>query len=161
VIEQQGRVDALDGDRAWVHVGTRSGCSACDAGRGCGAGIFGRLLNRRTARVSVVNRLQLEPGAPVLIGLPERAFLTLVLRLYGWPLLTAIGAGGLAWFAVADRWAPGDWRLDALVLIAAVLAGGLALRRGKRSLQRAFTHLSPVMLDSGSALDCRAVDRHQ
>ena len=159
MIEQQGRVTAVEGDRARVRVGGRSGCAACDAGRGCGAGIFGRLLNRRPAEVRVVNRLGLRPGAPVRIGLSERAFLGLVMRLYGWPLLAGLGSAILAWAAISAPMGSVAWQSDLAVAAAGFLGGALALRVARRSLRRAFTRLSPVMLDAAD-LDCRPTHRH-
>lgn len=172
MIEQQGRVIAVDGSVAQVQIGGRSGCPACDAGEGCGAGIFGRLLNRSEARLSLANELNLQPGDPVLVGLPETTLLRLVMRLYGWPLLAALGAGALA-FALCQLMGVTDLSaastggespmkgaiVDAAVLAAGLLAGGLVLRAVHRSAAAVFTPRSLVMLESASRLDCRPFDR--
>ena len=159
MIEQQGRVYAVENGMAWVQVGSRSGCEACDAGRGCGAGVFARLLDSREARVRVENTLGCAPGDPVLLGLPEHSYLVLVLRLYGLPLMAGLLAGVLA-FGLATRLAHLEGgALDAVVGAAALGAGGLALYRARPGLTASFTRFSPRMLDSGARLDCRASGR--
>ncbi len=159
MIEQQGRVDAIENGTAWVQVGGRSGCEACDAGRGCGAGVFARLLDSREARVRVENTLDCAPGEPVLLGLPERSYLDLVLRLYGLPLIVGLLVAVLA-FGLATRMAElSGWKLDAVVGLAAITAGGLALRWARMGLAAAFTRFSPRMLESGTRLDCRSSGR--
>jgi sigma-E factor negative regulatory protein RseC len=159
MIEQQGRVDAVENGMAWVQVGSRNGCEACDAGQGCGAGVFARLLDSREARVQVENTLDCVPGDPVLLGLDEQSYLGLVLRLYGLPLVSGLLAG-VAAFGVASYL--GEFSgalLDAIVGGAALAAGGLALYRVRRGLSASFTRFSPRMLESGARLDCEASGR--
>lgn len=160
MIEQQGRVLELVGDQAWVQVGGRTGCSACDAGEGCGAGVFVKLLDAREARLRVENTLGCRPGEPVLLGLSESTYLSLVARLYGLPLVAGL-LGGVVAYLLADWIGPlrGGW-LDALVAGAALLSGFFALRWTRRDLSRSFTRFSPRMLDAGAQLDCRALDRN-
>ncbi len=159
MIEQQGRVIGLDGPDALVSIGGRTGCSACDAGEGCGAGLFGRLLDRVEAPLRVPNTLDLGPGQAVRLGLTERAFLELALRLYGLPLCLGIGGAVIAFFAVQPMVGRSGWIVDAAVLSGALIAGGWGLRRSRRRLEQAFTRLSPVMLDAVTGLDCGASDR--
>lgn len=159
MIEQQGRVVGLDGADALVAVGGRSGCAACDAGRGCGAGIFGRLLDRFDEPIRVPNSLGLAPGQVVKIGLTENAFLGLALRLYGVPLCLGLLGGTAAWLLFLTPTGRSGWMVDAAVLAGAALSGAWGLRRARRRLDEAFTRFSPVMLDAVSALDCRATDR--
>lgn len=159
MIEQQGRVIGLDGPDALVAIGGRSGCSACDAGEGCGAGLFGRLLDRVDAPLRVPNTLDAGPGQAVRLGLTERAFLELVFRLYGLPLCLGIGGAVIAFFAVQPMVGRSGWIVDAAVLSGALIAGGWGLRRSRRRLEQSFTRLSPVMLDAVTGLDCGASDR--
>ena len=93
MLEQQGQVVAVSGKLASVRLGGSSSCSACDAGRGCGAGIFARLFKRRPATLDLVNELDARVGQAVMVGLPESLFLFLVFRLYLLPLL--IGLAGM------------------------------------------------------------------
>lgn len=159
MIEQQGRVDAVEDGMAWVQVGSRSGCAACDAGRGCGAGVFARLLDARKARVRVENTLGCAPGDPVLLGLPEQSYLGLVLRLYGLPLVSGLLAASAAFGLASYLGNFSGATLDAIVAVAALAGGGVALYRARLGLSAAFTRFSPRMLESGTRLDCRATDR--
>ncbi|MEJ2385650.1 MAG: hypothetical protein P8Y54_14930 [Xanthomonadales bacterium] len=54
MIEQQGRVTGAAGSQVRVRLGGTSGCTTCDAGRGCGAGVFGRLLQRRPVELELL-----------------------------------------------------------------------------------------------------------
>ena len=90
MIEQQGRIISLQGSRATIMLGASSGCSACDAGKGCGAGIFGRLLIRKPLMLELDNPQRLNAGQAVMVGIPEAYFLSLLARLYLLPLLTGL-----------------------------------------------------------------------
>ena len=159
MIEQQGRVIGLDGADALVAVGGRTGCSTCDAGEGCGAGIFGRLLDRIDAPLRVPNTLNVAPGQAVRLGLTESAFLELALRLYGLPLCFGILGGAAVFFVLEPMAGNTGWVIDVGVLIGALFTGGWALRLTRQRLQHAFTRFSPVMLNAVTGLDCRASDR--
>ncbi len=159
MIEQQGRVDAVEAGMAWVQVGGRSGCEACDSGQGCGAGVFARLLDSREARIRVKNTLDAAPGDPVLLGLPEPSYLALVLRLYGLPLVSGLLAGALAFGLASEVADLSGAALDAIVGFSALAAGGVALRRVRLGLAASFTRFSPRMLESGTRLDCGASGR--
>ena len=78
MIEQQGRVIALKDGMARIEVGPVSGCSACDSGVGCGAGLFVQLLRRKATELTVSNGIQAKPGEAVVIGIPEGLFLKLI-----------------------------------------------------------------------------------
>ena len=127
MIEQQGRVIALEGGRIRVRIGASAGCSACDAGRGCGAGLLGRLLRRKEAVLSFDNEIGASPGQAVVVGLPEAVFLKLVLRLYLYPLLAAL-AGAVGGQLLATHLQFSELTTDLSVLSAGLLAGMLALR---------------------------------
>lgn len=90
MIEQQGRVIAVNGSKAQVRLGGTTGCASCDAGKGCGAGVFGRLLKRKPVMLDLENTLNAAPGQPVMVGLPESLFLRLVARFYLAPLLAGV-----------------------------------------------------------------------
>ena len=98
MIEQQGKVVAVANDRASVRLGGTSGCSSCDAGRGCGAGIFGRLLKRKPITLQFENRINAEQGQPVMVGIPETLFLRMIARLYLYPLLAGIAGAALGYY---------------------------------------------------------------
>lgn len=134
MIAQQGRVVATTNDNAVVRIGGTSGCAACDAGKGCGAGVFGRLLRNRQVTVEVPNRIRADVGQAVELGISEQRFLALVLRLYAVPLLAGL-LGAMAGFGVAIRFGFVGVALDAWTLAAGLLVAGGALRLSRRSLR--------------------------
>lgn len=130
MIEQQGRVVSTQDGRAVVRLGGTSGCSACDAGKGCGAGIFGRLLKRRPSELEIENTLGAEAGQAIVVGLHERLFLRLVLKYYLWPLFAALfGAISGHTLASASGWSAGAIDLAALLLAIAALVGTMYWNR--------------------------------
>lgn len=147
MIAQQGRIIAVVGEDAVVRIGAASGCPVCDAGRGCGAGIFGRLLRSHPITIHVPNRIRARVGQAVQLGIPEGLFLALVFRMYALPLLFGL-AGAALGLAVALRFGLGDLGADLWSLVCAVGSAGIALmwvrrRLGEFPLQQAV-HLLHV-----------------
>ena len=105
---------------AVVRVGGQSGCSVCDSGNGCGAGLFGRLLRRRPLELELPGKFDISEGQAVILGIPENQYLRLVARLFGWPLIVGLFAAALAqYWAVAGGLSRGQ-----IDLVAAL--GGLS-----------------------------------
>lgn len=144
MIEQQGQVVALSGSRVSVRLGGKSGCSACDAGKGCGAGVFGRLLQRKPVVMDFENGIDAACGQGVIIGLPESLFLRLLLRFYLYPLLAGL-VGAIAGYVLATRLEAGPLGADALTLAGAILSGGFMFW-SVRSTDRKFQDLETVHL---------------
>lgn len=132
MIEQQGQVVDLNGATARVRLGGSSGCPACDAGKGCGAGIFGRLLQRRPVVLELDNEVQAVRGQAVIVGLPESLFLGLVARLYLAPLLAALGAAAAAHY-LGEKTGLSPALSDLLTLVGAVAGAAAVLWRNARS----------------------------
>ena len=127
MIEQQGKVIAAEGGQIRVRIGASAGCSACDAGKGCGAGVLGRLLRRKDVVLSFDNDIGAVVGQAVVVGLPETDFLRLVLRLYLFPLLAAL-LGAVASQFLSTHLQFSELTTDLTVLSGGLLAGVLALR---------------------------------
>ena len=103
MIEQNVQVVRCRGERLWVRMGSQSGCTACDNGQGCGAGLFAKLLQRKPVVIELDrNDLDVKAGQMVTLAFPEQVYLKLVLASYGWPLLAAI-AGAYAGHGLG-RW---------------------------------------------------------
>jgi sigma-E factor negative regulatory protein RseC len=131
MIEQQGMVVATDGGRAVVRLGGRVGCPACDAGQGCGAGVFGRLLRRRAVTLECPNAVAAQQGQAVVIGLPEALFLRLAARFYLYPLLAGLGGAFVGHYLSGTLMLSAP-TIDATALLAAVLCAGAVLHRNRR-----------------------------
>ena len=144
MIEQQGRITGISGSRVNVRMGGTSGCSACDAGRGCGAGIFGRLLQRRPVELEFDNHLGAETGQAVIVGLPESMFLSLVLHLYLFPLLWGL-AGAVAGHYLSYRAGLPGGAVDLVALAAGIGAAWLVIKRNTGN-RTEFTEDSAVHL---------------
>jgi sigma-E factor negative regulatory protein RseC len=126
LIEQQGKVIRVVEDRIHVRIGGLTGCSACDAGKGCGAGVFGKLLRRKPVVMEFDNEIDARDGQAVVVGLKESVFLALVVRLYLFPLLAGL-AGAITGNILAGGLHLSDSTTDWLVLAAAVVFAGVAV----------------------------------
>jgi sigma-E factor negative regulatory protein RseC len=132
MIEQQGTVVGLDEQTVSVRIGASAGCPTCDAGRGCGAGIFGRLLRRSPVEVEIPNTLGARQGEMVTVGIPEQEFLRLLFQLYFLPLVSGL-AGAVVGHYLAGLLGAGETMTDAITFIAGACCGGLALWLTRRS----------------------------
>lgn len=126
MIEQQGLVVEASGEMVSVRLGGSSGCAACDAGKGCGAGVFGRLLQRKPVVLELHNAPGARVGQAVMVGLPEKLFLRLVLGFYLYPLLAGL-AGAVIGHYVSVKFRAGPATADGLALLGAMLAGTTVL----------------------------------
>lgn len=126
MIEQQGRVVGLSGGFAQVRVGAATGCAQCDAGQGCGAGLFSRLIRRQVVELTVDNDVDADIGEAVVLAIPETLYLHLVWRLYGLPLLA--GLAGAAFGHQICAWSVGEGGVqDVATLLGGLVGWGIAL----------------------------------
>ena len=128
MIEQNVQVLRCHGERMWVRMGSQSGCSACDEGKGCGAGLFARLLKRKPVVIELARKeMNVEAGQMLTLAFPEQAFIKLVLASYGWPLLAAL-TGAILGHSLSNWLQFGPAMIDLASLIGGLLAGVLAVR---------------------------------
>lgn len=132
MIEQQGRVVAVKDGIADVRLGGTAGCARCDAGEGCGAGVFGRLLKRRPVTVSLDNTVDAVLGQPVMVGIPEAIFLRLAARLYLYPLMAGIGGAAFGYY-FATLGDVGPVGSDLITLAFGLTSGIAVLKRSGKS----------------------------
>lgn len=135
MIEQQGVVLAAGDGLARIRLGGTSGCPACDSGEGCGAGLFGRLLNRRPLELDLDDPIPTRVGQPVRVGIRNTLLLRLVWRFYGAPLLAFMLGAAVA----TSLWSERDLLAELGVLVIALGAMfivGAWARRGLPELQR-------------------------
>jgi len=132
VIEQNVQVVRCEGESIWVRMGSQTGCSACDNGNGCGAGVFAKLLRRKSVTIELERRgLDVGVGQMVTLAFPEQVYLKMVFVYYGWPLLAAFG-GAFAGFGIGTGFQFGSLALDLATLASGLLAGTFALRMLRR-----------------------------
>lgn len=144
MIEQQGQAVSRSGGRVTVRLGGKSGCAACEAGRGCGAGVFGKMLRRRAVELDFDNHVGARRGQAVIVGVPESLFLGLVMRFYLLPLLAGL-AGAAFGHYLAGILGAGTAGRDVIALLAG-LAGGAVVLRHARSRPTEFPPGSAVHL---------------
>lgn len=127
MIEQNVQVVACRGGRIWVRMGSQSGCTACDNGNGCGAGVFAKLLQRKPVVLELEqNELSVTPGEMVTLAFPEQIYIKLIFAAYGWPLLAAL-AGTFVGHGLGTWLTLGPGSIDAMTLLAGLLSGGFVM----------------------------------
>ena len=128
MIEQNVQVIRCENNTVWVRVGSQSGCTACDRGQGCGAGVFAKLLQRRAVEIQLADpQNEYRVGQMVTLSFPERLYLKMVMMNYAWPLLAAL-AGGWTAFAIANKYQLANGWLDGATLAGGLLAATLVMR---------------------------------
>lgn len=96
MIEESGRVVALESGAVWVETLRKSTCSACSANAGCGQGLMDKLgVRQRRGFVRALCDLQLSVGDQVVIGVREDLLLRAALWVYLLPLLGLLAGAGL------------------------------------------------------------------
>ena len=140
MIEEQGRVVAVEAGAVWVETLRRSTCSSCSANAGCGQGLMEKLgVGRQRGLVRALCDLQLQVGDAVVIGVREELLVRGSLLVYLLPLLCLFAAAVLAQ----------QWGLaEPLVILAgfAGLAMGWLLVRWRSRLTAHEPALQPVVV---------------
>ena len=158
MIEQQGRVIEVLSLQARIEVGPAEGCSRCASGKGCGAGLFVRLINRKPTKLLVDSTEPLHIGQRVTIGISERLFLSWVARLYGLPLLAAF-AVAIPVQLLAGKYSMPSGLTDLTVLLAAIAGFTGTLFLSRRQLNNGAANTSLHLLNnhpSPDSVDCAA-----
>ena len=128
MIEQNVQVVQFDESHVWVRLGGTPGCAVCDRGKGCGAGVFAKLLSRKPVTLKLGRDDQeIMRGQLVSLLIPDHIYMKLVLSHYGWPLLAAL-IGAWSGYQVGLRMNIGPIELDVMTFIGAVFAGGVTMR---------------------------------
>ena len=136
MIEQNVQVLRCENERLWVRMGSRSGCTACDNGKGCGAGLFAKLIRNKPVILELPrNNLEVESGQMLTLAVPEQIYLKLVFASYGWPLLAALG-GAFAGYSLAAWLQLSPVLVDAATLVGGILACSRSVPTGRRGRNR-------------------------
>lgn len=146
MIEECGRVVAVEPDYAWIETTARSGCGRCEESGGCGQNSIFRMLgdHGRQLRVPTGN-LRVDIGDAAVVGVPGGALVKASLLAYLVPLL-ALLAGASIGHHLSSGYDP-----------AAVFGGlfgmaaGLGLCRVLSSRIAGRSGITPVLLSVGKA----------
>lgn len=132
MIEQNVQVVRCEGDRIWLRMGSQAGCTACENGNGCGAGIFAKLLQTKPVTIVLERKnISVRPGQMVTLAFPEQIYLKMVLAYYGWPLVVALG-GAFAGYGLATRFGLEGLSLDIMTLAGGLLSAAWLIRLLKK-----------------------------
>ena len=156
MIEQQARAIRAENGFVLVQIGGQTGCAACDEGKGCGAGLFGKLLNRKPVELLLPNQNNVKAGQAVQLGIAETLFMKLLFRLYAWPLFAGL-AGAMGGFALASNFGLSAGSQDLATLLGAVLSGSLVLNFWNRTTKPDIKSSDIELLDKPDTADsCKA-----
>ncbi|MFP6848698.1 MAG: SoxR reducing system RseC family protein [Pseudomonas sp.] len=106
MIEEQGRVVAVEAGAVWVETLRKSTCSSCSVKAGCGQGLLDQLgAGGRRGYVRALSDLHLSVGDAVVIGVREELLVRGSLLVYLLPLL-GLFAGAIAaeQLALSEPW---------------------------------------------------------
>lgn len=152
MIEERGRVVALDESGIWVETVQRSSCHSCAAKSGCGTGLLGDFWRRANqVRVAVSPRalIGIQLHDTVVIGIAENTLASSALIVYLLPLVALVLGALIGQSAGAEIWAI----LGALVGLA---LGALVIRLYSH-LNRANPALAPRFLRLERETSCSAI----
>jgi len=142
MIEESGRVIAVNGDEVWIETIRASSCSACSARSGCGQGLLTKVNDGTRSHIQLRTDLQLAVGDEVILGLPEQAFIRSSFLAYGLPMLMLIAAVLIAdmAFSLAEPW----------IILSALLglAGGFVVVRLISQMSVARADFQPMIIRS-------------
>ncbi len=132
MIEQNVQVLRCSTEKLWVRMGSQSGCTACDSGKGCGAGLFAKLLQREPVTLELARKdLEVRVGQMLTLAVPEQLYLKLVFVSFGWPLLAAL-AGAIVGYMVGSRFQLMPVLIDFMTLTAGILAAWFIMRFNRK-----------------------------
>ncbi|MBE7375868.1 SoxR reducing system RseC family protein [Pseudomonas lopnurensis] len=97
MIEEPGRVVALEAGAVWVETRRKSTCSGCSAKSGCGQGLMDTLgVREQRGLIRAVSDLNLQVGDSVIVGIREDVLLRGAVLVYLLPLVMLMAAALLA-----------------------------------------------------------------
>lgn len=140
MIEEPGRVVALEPGAVWVETLRKSTCSGCSARNGCGQGLMDRLGAReKRGLIRALSDMQLSVGDSVIVGVREDALLRGALLVYLFPLIALFASAVIASALSASE------PYVILAGLAGFFASWLVVRhRGQKTADD--TQLQPVIL---------------
>lgn len=90
MLEETGKVIAIEGNCAVIETQQRSACGHCNVGDSCGTSILDGLFKNRRHQVRLHNHLNLSVGDQAVIGINESVLLTTAVVAYMLPLMMMI-----------------------------------------------------------------------
>lgn len=91
MIEEQARVERVEGNIAEIIIEKQSACGSCSAKTGCGTSLIATWFGRRQLRLRLDNVIDAKPGDTVMLGMDESNLQRSSLLLYAVPLAGLLG----------------------------------------------------------------------
>ena len=105
MIEETGRVVAVEEGAVWVESIRRAACKSCAARKGCGQSALAKLGQQQKNHVKALNAFDLSVGDNVVIGVPEDVVVKGTFIAYLLPLLMMLVAAVAAQsVTTSDLW---------------------------------------------------------
>ncbi len=145
MIEESGKIVAVQGDYAWIESERTTACGSCAVQKGCGTSAIAKMYGQRRMRLRVLNRIHAHIGDTVVVGISESGLVRGSLAVYAAPLAGLFGGALAGYFAGKQFLAGGP---DLLVAGGALL-GFLGALLWLRHFSRAVGHddaYQPVVL---------------
>lgn len=142
MIEETGRVIALEGDSLWVETIQRSACHSCAVQKGCGQGTLARFAGKPAAIRVLPGDCDLHSlnlNDQVVIGIPEDVIVRGTFFIYLFPLI-ALVAGAV----LGASFSPSDLSVGLGAVLGLVCGGGVA--RIHSAINKNNSRVQPVLL---------------
>ncbi|MCO1334929.1 SoxR reducing system RseC family protein [Microbulbifer sp. OS29] len=141
MLEERGRVVAIESDAIWVETTQSSACNGCSAKSGCGTGLLGEFFSSSTRIKVALNGYSADKilvNDTVVIGITENALTRSALLVYFVPLVSLVLVALLGDSLFAE--------VGALVgALLGLIVGALAVRWYSRR-QSANPTYTPILL---------------
>ena len=140
MIEERGRVVAVEGKQVWVETIQQSACGSCAAKSTCGQGLVAKYTSGKRNHIRLITDHRVSVGDQVLLGIEENTLVKSAFLAYGLPLFLFVLTAGVAdnLFAVSEPW----------VIVAGLLglSLGFVLVRLISGLRSGASSFQPVIL---------------
>jgi sigma-E factor negative regulatory protein RseC len=90
MLEETGKVVAIEGQYVVIETEPRSACGHCNVGDSCGTSVLAGIFSKRRNRVRLENHLDLSVGDMTVIGINESVLLSTAVLAYILPLILMI-----------------------------------------------------------------------
>lgn len=136
MIEEQGKVVALQNEWAWVETERKTACGHCSANKGCGTSVLASVFGKKANAIAVMKTLPVKVGDEVIIGIEEDSLVRGSLLIYALPLVLLIAFGLLGEVVGGQIFVGKNDAVTAIFSMLGLAVGFLWLRHISAQLRR-------------------------
>ncbi|CAK0755527.1 sigma-E factor negative regulatory protein RseC [Gammaproteobacteria bacterium] len=146
MVEGFAHVVAVDGAVAWLEPEATTSCSGCAASLACETPGIGTLASRvRARRFPLANHENFVVGERIVVGVRENTLVSASLTVYALPMVTMLGAG------ITAQWAVGRDGITLVASLVGLLLGfGIAHLRARHLIAKGSMDLSFIRRADGA-----------